>query len=227
MADTSKQGKAPNQILGLVLCIATPAVLVVMLGAFGFKLIQESLSHYEAPESAPEEASAVTAAAPTPAPKAPAAETAAAAPKDNAPAEAPAPAGGSGAVDPGLMETGKTVFSSYCIACHGPDGKGLVPGMAPQLVDSKILTGPSEATAMTLLQGIVPEGKFTGVMVAWKDLLSDEQIAGVITYARNSFGNSAPAVTPDQIAWARDKYKDKEGSFKRSEIEAVTSDLPK
>lgn len=226
MADTSKQGKAPNQILGLVLCIATPAVLVVMLGAFGIELMRGSLNQYEAPEPAPEEASAVTAAASTPAPKAPA-ETAAAAPKEGAPAESAAPAGGSGAVDPGLLETGKTVYSSYCIACHGPDGKGLVPGMAPQLVDSKVLNGPSEATAMTLLQGIVPEGKFTGVMVAWKDLLNDEQIAGVITYSRNNFGNSAPAVTPDQIAFARDKYKDKEGSFKRSEIEAVTSDLPK
>ncbi len=131
------------------------------------------------------------------------------------------------AADPALLADGATVYSSYCIACHGPDAKAnMVPGMAPSLVGSQILTGPSERAAMTLLHGITPEARFTGVMVAWKDILNDRQIAGVISYVRSNFGNSAPPVTPEQIAWARKKYEGKTDQFKRSEIEATESNLP-
>lgn len=129
--------------------------------------------------------------------------------------------------DPALLADGATVYNSYCIACHGPDAKAnMVPGMAPSLVGSEILVGPTERAAMTLLHGITPEARFTGVMVAWKDILNDRQIAGVISYVRSNFGNSASPVTPEQVAWARKKYEGKTDQFKRSDIEATKSNLP-
>ncbi len=129
--------------------------------------------------------------------------------------------------NPELAAAGQIVYQTYCLACHGPDAKAtMIPGMAPSLVGSEILMGPSEATAMTLLHGIEPEGRYTGVMVAWNALLNDEQIAAVLTYLRTNFGNSGAPITPEQMAWAREKYKDQKGSFTRAEIVATQSLLP-
>tara|TARA_R110002096_G_scaffold376724_6_gene570473 strand:+ start:2576 stop:3643 length:1068 start_codon:yes stop_codon:yes gene_type:complete len=126
-----------------------------------------------------------------------------------------------------LMTVGQTTYNTFCIACHGPDGKGIVANLAPPLAGSSLATGPSERLAMIVLNGIQPEGKFTGVMVSWKASLSDEQIAGVLTYVRNQFGNSASPVFTDQVAHAREKYKDTSAPHRRAELESITSDLPR
>ncbi|MEM1294920.1 MAG: c-type cytochrome [Verrucomicrobiota bacterium] len=126
-----------------------------------------------------------------------------------------------------LMAVGQTTYNTFCIACHGPDGKGIVANLAPPLVSSSLATGPNERLSMLILNGIQPEGKFTGVMVSWKNSLSDEQIAGVSTYIRNQFGNSAAPVFTEQIAHAREKYKAISTPHRRAELETITTDLPK
>lgn len=125
-----------------------------------------------------------------------------------------------------LASIGKTVFATYCVACHGPDGKGMPNNMAPSLVGSELLTGPSERAAMILLDGIQAEGKFTGVMVSWKAILTDEQIAGVLTHSRSHFGNSAGPITPDQVSYARDKYQNIVAPHRRVDLEKITTELP-
>ena len=82
-----------------------------------------------------------------------------------------------------LMTKGEDV-TSRCIACHGVDGKG-IPGVFPSIADSPVATGPLDAHI-----DIVMFGKAGTAMQAFAKQLSDEEIAAVITYQRNSYGNA-------------------------------------
>ncbi len=96
-----------------------------------------------------------------------------------------------------LMEHGKTVYFQ-CIACHGPEGQG-VPPTFPPLTGSEITTGPIEDHIE-----IVMNGRPNTTMLPFKLQLSDEDIAAVITYERNSLGNSlGDMVQPSEIAALR------------------------
>ena len=85
--------------------------------------------------------------------------------------------------DEELMIKGKQV-ASRCIACHGAEGKG-IPGVFPAIAGSAVATGPMNAHIDTVMFG--KEGT---AMAAFANQLSDEDLAAVITYQRNSFGNS-------------------------------------
>jgi cytochrome c oxidase subunit 2 len=96
-----------------------------------------------------------------------------------------------------LVAAGEKVFAGNCAACHQANGKG-VPGAFPALDGSKIVTGAkAEQIALVL------NGKPGTAMVAWKQL-SDADLAAVITYTRNSWGNkTGEAVQPAEIKVAR------------------------
>ncbi|MEY3852171.1 MAG: hypothetical protein RI910_1151, partial [Verrucomicrobiota bacterium] len=105
-------------------------------------------------------------------------------------------------VDPAVLAAGKQAFMT-CMACHGPTAEGTV--IAPPLAKSNWVNGPVENLIRIQLRGlqgpITVSGKqYTppAPMMALPQQ-SDEQIAAVLTYVRNSFGNSAPAVTPAQV----------------------------
>ena len=92
-----------------------------------------------------------------------------------------------------LMKRGEKVYAS-CAACHGATGAG-VPGVFPALKGSKIATGPLDGHI-----GIVMKGKPGTAMQAYAGQLGDADIAAVITYERNAFGNSTgDVVQPSQI----------------------------
>ena len=98
-----------------------------------------------------------------------------------------------------LVERGEKVYTSNCVACHQATGKGLPPAF-PALDGSKVATGPVDAHVSTVLNGVVKDGKPTA-MVPWKNTLSDTDIAAVVTYERNSWGNhTGDAVQPSQVA---------------------------
>lgn len=82
-----------------------------------------------------------------------------------------------------LMSKGKQVYLRVCGVCHKPDGKGMPPAF-PSMVGSKITTGPVKGHI-----DIVLNGKKGTAMQAFGEQLSDEEIAAVITYERNSWGN--------------------------------------
>lgn len=82
-----------------------------------------------------------------------------------------------------LMEKGEKVYATSCAACHQLTGAG-IPGVFPGLVNSPIATGPVEDHI-----DIVFNGKTGTAMAAFKVQLSDTDLAAVITYERNSFGN--------------------------------------
>jgi len=96
-----------------------------------------------------------------------------------------------------LMAQGKTVYESTCAVCHKPDGTGMPP-VIHSIKGSPIANGPVAAHI-----NIVMNGKPGTAMQAFKDQLSDEQLAAVITYERNSFGNTGGVVQPSDIAKAR------------------------
>jgi mono/diheme cytochrome c family protein len=106
-------------------------------------------------------------------------------------------------IDPAVMEAGKAAFMQ-CMACHGADANG-VPGLAPPLAGSEWVTGPVENPIRIVLRGLGGPIQVKGVdynlpapMMSLAHL-PDDQIAAVLTYVRNSFGNKASAVTPDQV----------------------------
>jgi cytochrome c oxidase subunit 2 len=96
-----------------------------------------------------------------------------------------------------LVQRGEKVYTANCIACHQANGKG-VPGAFPALDASPIVVGPKGPNIH-----IVMEGK--GAMPAWKPVLSDTEIAAVITYTRNHWSNKAAEniVQPAEVLAAR------------------------
>jgi len=82
-----------------------------------------------------------------------------------------------------LMAMGEDVYKN-CIACHGADGKGIT-GVFPSIAGSAVVSGDIDAQI-----DLVMFGKAGTAMVAFANQLSDEEIAAVITYQRNSFGNN-------------------------------------
>jgi len=101
-----------------------------------------------------------------------------------------------------LIARGEKVYAANCAACHQANGKG-VPNAFPALDGSKIVTGPIAAHLDTVMNGVVKDGKPTA-MVAWKNSLSDADIASVVTYERNSWGNhDGDMVQPAQVVAAR------------------------
>jgi cytochrome c oxidase subunit 2 len=82
-----------------------------------------------------------------------------------------------------LMERGEKVYAQ-CAACHGATGTG-IPGVFPALKGGKIATGPVNGHI-----GIVLKGKPGTAMQAYAGQMNDADIAAVVTYERNAFGNS-------------------------------------
>jgi cytochrome c oxidase subunit 2 len=96
-----------------------------------------------------------------------------------------------------LKTRGEKVYSANCVACHQANGKG-VPGAFPALDGSPVVAGPKGHQI-----DIVMHGK--GGMPAWQPVLSDTEIAAVITYTRNTWSNKAAEniVQPAEILAAR------------------------
>jgi cytochrome c oxidase subunit 2 len=96
-----------------------------------------------------------------------------------------------------LMEKGKKVYASTCAACHGANGEGVGP--FPKIAGSKIATGPVAAHF-----NIVMKGKPGTAMQAFAGQLNDVDIAAVVTFQRNGFGNkTGDVVQPSQVKAAR------------------------
>ena len=94
----------------------------------------------------------------------------------------------------GLMQRGEAVYKQSCAACHGATGAG-VQGVFPPIAGSKIAKGPIEGHL-----DIVMNGKAGTAMQAFKGQLNDVDLAAVITYQRNAFGNdTGDVVQPSQI----------------------------
>ena len=104
-----------------------------------------------------------------------------------------------------LMEKGKRVYAQTCFACHQPTGLGL-PGVFPPLAKSDYLMADKDRAIRGIIKGVtgaitVNGVQFNGVMPPV--LLNDEQIAQVLTYVRNEWGNTGDIVTLDDVRRVR------------------------
>jgi nitrite reductase (NO-forming) len=111
--------------------------------------------------------------------------------------------------DTGRLELGKATFGRICAACHQPQGQG-VAGTFPPLASSDYLASASKDTLIGhLLHGLqgpltVNGATYNGAMPPMQ-FLSDEEIAGALTYVRAAFGNHLDAVKPDDVARVRNR----------------------
>jgi mono/diheme cytochrome c family protein len=123
-----------------------------------------------------------------------------------------------------VMAKGQQVFVN-CAACHQNDGNGSTSQNAPPLAGSEwVLANDPARIIRIVLHGlsgpISVKGKEwgAGTMPPWALNFSDEQIAHVLTYARNSWGNKAPTVTVDQVKKVRAETKDRQGPMNQEEL---------
>ncbi len=107
------------------------------------------------------------------------------------------------------IKLGADVFGNNCQACHQENGQG-VPDAFPPLAKSDYLNGDKVRAIKTVTGGLetkltVNGHQFDGVMPAWS--LSDEDIADVLTYVYNTWGNSGLEVTPEEVKTYRVQAK--------------------
>ncbi len=107
---------------------------------------------------------------------------------------------------------GELVYKKYCISCHQADGGG-VPNMSPPLIKTSYTLGEKEPLIKIVLNGLknveINEETYNNPMPALGSVLKDKEIADVLTYVRNSFGNKAPAVTAGEVKKVRAEMKEK------------------
>lgn len=118
-----------------------------------------------------------------------------------------------------LFELGAEVYrrEAHCITCHQADGQGLPAAQFPSIAKSDWVNGDPRRLIRIVLHGLMGPIEVNGTkypgqvpMTAFKGL-SDREVAGVVTYVRNAFGNQGSAVTPAQVAAERQATKDVQG----------------
>jgi len=128
-----------------------------------------------------------------------------------APAPAPAPAAPAEAgvfvkASDDQMKRGAAVYARTCIACHQPTGMGLPP-VFPPIANAPIVVGNPELPIKFILQGLM--GPITVNGTTYNSMMppvagvSDAEIADVLTYVRQSFGNKGNPVSADQVKAVR------------------------
>lgn len=106
------------------------------------------------------------------------------------------------------IERGKKVYENTCLACHQVNGSG-VPGMNPPLKKTKWVLGDKKTLINIVLNGFdqeieINDETYNNVMPAFANL-SDKEIADVLTYVRNSFGNKASQINEADVKKIRGK----------------------
>ena len=127
-----------------------------------------------------------------------------------------------------LYEKGAKIFEreGYCGTCHQQDGQGLETVGYPPLAGSEWVMIDTDRLIKLTLKGlygpITVKGKQYDPkvpMTAYEGLMNDEEVAAVLTYVRNSWGNEGTVITPEQVRKVRAAVKDKEGYYEPRELE--------
>ncbi|NNF35847.1 MAG: c-type cytochrome [Saprospiraceae bacterium] len=126
-----------------------------------------------------------------------------------------------------LYKKGKEIYArdAFCSTCHQPDGKGLKAVGYPPLSKSEWATGDEDKLIKLTLKGLmgpitVLGREYSGKvpMTPYEGLMNNEEVAAVLTYIRNSFGNKASVIKPDKVASVRSAIKDKNGFYTTAEL---------
>jgi mono/diheme cytochrome c family protein/glucose/arabinose dehydrogenase len=114
----------------------------------------------------------------------------------------------------------------YCVTCHQPDGKGLESSGFPPLADSKWVSGSPDRLIKLVMHGVygpmeVNGKKYPGnvPMTPYGGMLNDEEMASVLNFIRNSFGNKSEfAITPNKIKEIREETQKRKGYYTPVEL---------
>ena len=127
---------------------------------------------------------------------------------------------------------GAAVFQSVCATCHGTDGNGIA-SLAPPLNNSNWVNGDKSRLIPIVLYGLTgpvkvgeklykaPEinGDMPGI--GQNDELSDEDIAQVLSFIRQSWNNKGERITAKEITTTRSKYKGRQNTFTMEELNKI------
>jgi nitrite reductase (NO-forming) len=107
------------------------------------------------------------------------------------------------------IEKGKQVYAGLCFACHQADGNGLQP-VFPPLAKSDYMLADRERAIRLVLKGVtgpmvVNGKKYDSAMPPQEGVLTDAQVADVLTYVFNAWGNQGDAFTADQVKAIRNQ----------------------
>jgi mono/diheme cytochrome c family protein/glucose/arabinose dehydrogenase len=120
-----------------------------------------------------------------------------------------------------LFENGRQTFAGLCAACHQPTGKGL-EGLAPPLAESEWVLGEPERIVKVVMHGLRGPIKVKGVTYSYDmpatGFLSDEQIAGVLTYIRREWDHEASPVSVDLVQKIRAEHKGRTDAWTEPEL---------
>ncbi|MFL9483989.1 c-type cytochrome [Chitinophagaceae bacterium LWZ2-11] len=110
-------------------------------------------------------------------------------------------------IDKATMTRGEAVYKTQCLSCHQIDGGG-VPHLNPPLAECSYVVGDKSRIIKIVLKGMIDrveiDGEFYGNNMSPHNDLTNQQIADVLTYVRNSFGNKASAVTVAEVKAVRE-----------------------
>ncbi len=126
-----------------------------------------------------------------------------------------------------LFVKGKAIYAreGFCITCHQPDGGGLSASGFPPLNGTKWVTGNEDRIIKLVLKGLHGPIEVSGrqyggqvPMTPFGGMLKDDEVAAVITYVRNSFGNKASIISPAKVKQVRAAIKSKTGFYSPEEL---------
>ncbi|MDF2157495.1 PVC-type heme-binding CxxCH protein [Algoriphagus sp. CAU 1675] len=126
-----------------------------------------------------------------------------------------------------LFVLGKEIYAKegFCGTCHQENGGGLVASGFPPLRGTPWVTGSPERLVKLVLKGLLGPITVAGreypgqvPMTPFEGMLNDTEVAAVLTYIRNSFGNQASPVSPELVKKVREEVKDKEGFWNPNEL---------
>jgi mono/diheme cytochrome c family protein len=132
---------------------------------------------------------------------------------------------------PNSFNLGKAVYHKpSCVLCHQPNGQG-TSGQFPPLAGSDWVLEPEPGRIIrAVLHGMQGSPikindqsfNFSASMVAWKDTFSDEEIAAVVTYIRQEWGNKASEVKPERVKQVRESTKDRSIPYTPDELMKIS-----
>jgi mono/diheme cytochrome c family protein/glucose/arabinose dehydrogenase len=127
-----------------------------------------------------------------------------------------------------LYKLGKSIYAKdgYCQTCHQADGNGLSASQFPPLSGAtKWVIGNEERLIKLVLKGIMGPIEVNGrsypgqvPMTPFGGLLNDKEVAAVLTYVRNSFGNKASTISPEKVKAVRATITDKKDFYSPAKL---------
>ena len=128
--------------------------------------------------------------------------------------------------DLALFSKGKEVYSKegYCVTCHQADGNGLTASGFPPLSGTEWVTGDQVRLVKVILKGLMGPIEVNGkqyegaVPMTPFEGLSDQEVAAVATYIRNSFGNTASPIQPSVVKEVRATLSKKQSFYQSTKL---------